>query len=176
MTGRPLARIGPDVGKEDRRSPQLFLDCDGVLADFDRAAAAIFGMPSYRAQAELGQQHFWRTLREQENFYGGLPLLPDARRLFDAVAHLHPVILTGCPLGGWAESQKQGWAAEHFPGTRIITCLAREKRLHMTPGDVLVDDTLKFRELWEEAGGIFVHHTSADSSLEELRRLGLSGK
>lgn len=153
--------------------PQLFLDCDGVLADFDRAADTIFGMPSGEAQAKLGQQRFWRTLRRQENFYGDLPLLPDARKLFDAVAHLNPVILTGCPLGGWAESQKQGWAAEHFPGTHIITCMAREKRLHMKPGDVLVDDMEKFRELWEEAGGIFIHHTSAEASIAALKRLGI---
>lgn len=158
---------------ETAEKPQLFLDCDGVLADFDRAAEQIFGIGSYEAQARLGQQRFWRTLRRHENFYGSLPLLPDARQLFGAVAHLRPVILTGCPLGGWAEAQKQGWAAEHFPGTRIITCMARQKRLHMKSGDVLVDDNQKFRDLWEEVGGIFIHHTSADDSLEELRKLGL---
>lgn len=130
-------------------------------------------MPSREALTKLGQQRFWRTLRRHENFYGSLPLLPDACKLFDAVAHLNPVILTGCPLGGWAESQKQGWAAEHFPGTRMITCMARDKRHHMKAGDVLVDDTLKFRELWEEVGGIFVHHTSADATIAELRRLGM---
>lgn len=152
---------------------QLFLDCDGVLADFDRAAEQVFGKSSHEAQAELGNQRFWRTLRRQENFYGSLPLLPDARRLFEAVRHLHPIILTGCPLGGWAESQKQGWAAEHFPGTRMITCMAREKRLYMEPGDVLVDDMVKFRELWEEAGGIFIHHTSTDATIKELQRIGM---
>jgi hypothetical protein len=153
--------------------PQLFLDCDGVLADFEHAAQDVFGISSGEAQTQLGQQRFWRTLRRQQNFYGDLPLLPDARKLFNAVAHLRPVILTGCPLGGWAEAQKQGWAAEHFPGTRIITCMAREKRLHMKPGDVLVDDMQKFRDLWEEAGGVFVHHTSADASIAALRRLGI---
>ena len=157
----------------DAQGPQLFLDCDGVLADFEWAAEQIFSMPSYEAQIKLGQQRFWRTLRRQENFYGSLPLMPDARTLFDAVAHLRPVILTGCPLGGWAESQKQGWAAEHFPGTRIITCMAREKRQYLKPRDVLVDDNPKFRGFWEEAGGIFVHHTSAAHSLRELQSLGV---
>lgn len=77
--------------------PQLFLDCDGVLADFEHAAQAVFGQTSHEAQAQLGARDFWHTLREQPNFYGNLPLLPDARTLFNAVAHLHPVILTGCP-------------------------------------------------------------------------------
>lgn len=152
---------------------QLFLDCDGVLADFDTAAEEIFGMTSRRAQVELGPKRFWSMLRGHENFYGTLPVLPDARKLFEAVSHLNPIILTGCPLGGWAEDQKRGWAAENFPGTKIITCLAREKRMHMKPGDVLVDDFVKYRELWEEAGGVFVHHVSADETISALERLGL---
>lgn len=152
---------------------QLFLDCDGVLADFDSAAEQIFGMPSRQAEHELGPKRFWSMLRGHENFYGSLPLMPDARKLFDAVKHLDPIILTGCPLGGWAERQKHGWAAEHFPGTKMITCMAREKVMHMKPGDALVDDFVKYRELWEKAGGIFVHHTSADRTIAELVRLGL---
>lgn len=60
------------------------------------------------------------------------------------------------------------WAAEHFPGTRIITCMAVDKRNHARAGDILVDDTLKNRHLWEEAGGIFVHHRGADETLAAL--------
>src|SRR3546814_10578993 len=58
-----------------------------------------------------------------------LPLLPDARHLFQAVAHLNPIILTGCPRGNWAEAQKERWVAEHFPGTQIITCRSEERRV-----------------------------------------------
>jgi len=154
-------------------SPQLFLDCDGVLADFETAAAQVFGMPARQAEQKLGPKQFWHRLRRHEDFYGSLPLLPDARKLFHAVQHLNPIILTGCPLGGWAEEQKHRWAAVHFPGTRMITCMAREKRLHMKPGDVLVDDLLKYQALWEDAGGVFIHHTSAGNTIAELKRIGL---
>jgi hypothetical protein len=153
--------------------PQLFLDCDGVLADFESAAERIFGMPTHEAHQKLTPHRFWQKLRNQPNFYGTLPLLPDAMTLFNAVRHLHPIILTGCPLGGWAEPQKHAWAARHFPHTKIITCMARDKRLHMQKGDILVDDTLKHRHLWEEFGGIFIHHTSAANTLAELSALGL---
>ena len=156
-----------------RRKPQLFLDCDGVLADFDRAAKKLFGMPPRQAEEELGSRQFWARIHGQKTFYRNLPLKRDARLLFDAVAHLHPIILTGCPIGGWAEPQKVEWAAEHFPGTEIITCMSREKSLHMQPGDVLVDDYLKYRDLWQEAGGIFIHHTSATCTIAALKRIGL---
>jgi hypothetical protein len=61
------------------------------------------------------------------------------------------------------------WAAQHFPGVRMITCMARDKRNHAREGDVLVDDMEKYRHLWEQAGGIFVHHRSAAESIEQLR-------
>ena len=154
--------------------PQLFLDCDGVLADFDRSATEILGLPPGEFQARHGNRTFWQRIAGQKEFFYHLPLLPDARRLWAATAHLHPVILTGVPHGGWAEPQKRRWAERHFPDARMITTMARAKRDHMeAPGDILVDDTLTWRHLWEEAGGVFVHHRSAAESIAALEALGL---
>ena len=150
--------------------PTLFLDCDGVLADFDAGATAALGMPPREFERRFGLGRFWSRLARTADFYASLPELPDARTLFNAVAHLEPVILTGCPRGGWAEAQKTAWAARRFPGTRIITCMARDKRDHAAPGDILVDDTLKHRHLWEEIGGIFIHHRTAAETIAELKR------
>jgi hypothetical protein len=152
---------------------QLFLDCDGVLADFDRGAEDILGMHPRKFEERFGLPSFWAKLARHPDFYGSLPLLPDAMKLFDNVRHLGPIILTGCPRGKWAEAQKVRWAARHFPKTKIITCMARDKRHHAKAGDVLVDDTLRHRHLWEEMGGTFVHHRNADRSLTQLRSLGL---
>ena len=153
---------------------QLFIDCDGVLADFDTAARELFGQDSREAEASLGTPEFWNRIIGRGGFYRNLPLLPDAMDLYQAVAHLNPIILTGCPEGGWSEPQKIAWASHHFPGVKIITCLSKEKCLHMmNPGDVLVDDYLRYRELWEKAGGIFIHHVSAMESIRQLAALGL---
>ena len=150
---------------------RLFLDCDGVLADFDRGAEAVLGLAPRAFEKRHGLPEFWRRLARAPDFYATLPPLPDAHELFDAVRHLDPIILTGLPRGDWAAPQKQRWAAEHFPGTRIITCMAVDKRRHGQAGDILVDDTLRYRHLWEEAGGIFVHHRNAAATIAELRRL-----
>lgn len=152
---------------------QLFLDCDGVIADFDTLAETIFGLPPRRAEGILGAERFWCDLRSHEGFYENLPLMPDARELFDAVEHLNPIILTGLPLGDWAEPQKRAWGAKNFPSTKMICCASKDKRNHMYPGDVLVDDWPKYRELWEEAGGVFVLHTSAKESIAKLKELGV---
>ena len=108
--------------------PKLFLDCDGVLADFDAGARDVLGgMTPAQFEERHGKREFWRRLANTPDFYGTLPLMPDAQKLFDAVAHLRPTILTGLPLGTWAAPQKVAWAERHFPGTPIITCMARDK-------------------------------------------------
>jgi|SRR5690606_2108351 len=152
---------------------QLFLDLDGVLADFDASAQALLAMPPRAFQERYGPGAFWKKLANAPDFYGTLSLLPDARQLVDAVRHLDPIILTGLPMGKWAEPQKRAWVQRHFPGLEVITTLARHKPRYCTPGDVLVDDQERYREGWEAVGGIFIHHTDAATSLAEIRRAGL---
>jgi hypothetical protein len=147
---------------------QLYLDADGVLADFDKGATALLGLPPRAYEKKHGIGRFWQKIATAPDFYFSLPLMPDAMELFEAVRHLNPIILTGLPRGNWAADQKVRWAAQHFPGTRIITTMARDKRNHAREGDVLVDDQLKHRHLWEEVGGIFIHHRSAEDTLAEL--------
>ena len=151
--------------------PRLFLDADGVLADFDAGAQQLLGMKPKAFIAKYGRGAFWRRLANAKNFYGSLPQMPDARRLFDAVKHLDPTILTGLPLGKWAAPQKVEWAAEHFPGVPIITCMAADKHKHMHPGDVLVDDREKHRAAYEAPGVVFVHHKNAEDSLRQLANI-----
>jgi 5'(3')-deoxyribonucleotidase len=150
---------------------ELFLDCDGVLADFDAGATALLGMSPRDYEARKGRGAFWKRLAAAPDFYGSLPQMPDAQILFEAVKHLRPTILTGLPLGKWAAPQKVKWAAEHFPGVPIITCMARDKHKHMKPGDVLVDDRENHRAAYEAEGVVFVHHKNAEDSLRRLARL-----
>ena len=153
------------------RQPHLFLDCDGVLADFDLGAKLVLGMAPKAFESRHGRGEFWKRLARAPDFYGDLEEMPDAQELFAAVKHLKPTILTGLPLGRWAAPQKERWAARHFPGVPIITTMAREKHLHMEKGDVLVDDRENHRHLWENADGIFVYHRTAQQSIAELAQI-----
>ena len=157
---------------------QLFLDCDGVLADFDTYAESFLGE---RVKTADGMQYdvpdMWQRIYAHDGFYAKLPLMADAMELFEAVKHLNPIILTGVPKykreDGWAVQQKLKWKGQFFPGLEMITCLSENKRDYMEAGDILVDDNLQYRHLWVEREGIFILHTSAASSIAELKRRGV---
>ena len=152
--------------------PTIFLDCDGVLADFDKGALRVLGMLPGEYERRFGLKRFWAALASTPDFFNTLELLPDAMELYEAVRPLQPVILTGLPRGAWAEPQKRRWAGRHFPDVEVITTSAALKREHCRPGDALVDDRDKYRHLWEGAGGIFIHHRSAAASIGHLREHG----
>ncbi|MDB5448693.1 MAG: hypothetical protein JWQ97_4010 [Phenylobacterium sp.] len=151
---------------------QIFLDCDGVLADFDKGAEEILGLAPGAFETRHGPGRLWKRLASADGFFENLPPMADADELFEAVRHKNPVILTGLPRGAWAEPQKRRWAEKHFPGVPVITTLAALKHEHGHPGDVLVDDRDKHRHLWEANGGVFIHHKSARASIAELKARG----
>lgn len=163
------------MAREPRPEARIYLDCDGVLADFDSGATAVLGLPPGVFEKRFGLRIFWAKLESAPDFFGGLDLLPDAMVLYEAVRDRDPVILTGLPRGAWAEPQKRRGARRHFPGVEVITTSAALKREHCHPGDVLVDDNDRFRHLWEREGGVFVHQVNAARSIADLRRLGYLG-
>jgi hypothetical protein len=151
---------------------QIYLDCDGVLADFDKGAEKVLGLPPAIFEDRFGSSEFWKLLARAGDFFGTLDPMPDAYELYEAVKHRKPIILTGLPQGQWAEPQKRRWARRYFPGVPVITTMAALKREHCHPGDVLVDDRIQYRHLWEAEGGRFIRHTDAQSSIRALREAG----
>jgi len=151
---------------------QIYLDCDGVLADFESGAAQVLGEAPDAFESRHGAELFWRRLAAVDGFFERLAMLPDARELYEAVRHKGPIIMTGMPHGKWAEPQKRRWGRRHFPGVPMITTLAALKREHCHPGDVLVDDRDQHRGLWEAEGGVFIRHRSAETSIEALKAAG----
>lgn len=147
---------------------KIFLDCDGVLADFDSGARDVLGRYPRQFEKLYGADTLWTRLENTPDFYRDLPLMPDAMQLVEGVRHLDVTILTGVPRGGWAEEQKVLWAAEHFPHLPIICCRSAEKRAHMRRGDVLIDDWPQYRHYWLEHGGVFISHYDAETSLAAL--------
>lgn len=164
----------------------IYLDMDGVLADFDRAMVARgVHAPSFEfghlPEAEWTQEQIRRDAQvrvemAKPDFWPSLPIMPGARELLAVAAKLagtaHLFILTATPRSNpeQAAFHKREWAAKHlgFPAGRVLTCLRSEKRLHAAPGKILVDDLASNCAEWREAGGVAVHYADAPSAIGHL--------
>lgn len=153
--------------------PQVFCDLDGVLADFDTGAEKVLGKPMRWFEENKQLDKAWEALEAHPNFFGSLEFLPDATTLWNHILEYKPVILTGIPRGTWAAQQKQDWCKRMLgPDVPVITCASWEKAAKACEfvaggllGDILIDDHIKAKEDWVKVGGLFVHHTSAASSI-----------
>ena len=150
---------------------QIFLDCDGVLADFDYGFKDLSGEDGHEYEDRHGSKAFWKLIANTDHYFEKLPLMPGAVELYQSVKHLRPIILTGCPAGDWAAHQKMRWRDIHFPGVPMVTCLSRNKVDYCQPGDVLIDDFLKHSQKWIDGGGVFVHYKNTPDTISQLKEM-----
>ena len=153
----------------------LYLDLDGVLANFDKAAMECLGTDNiYKYEFVWGSQKFWQKIKARPNFFADLEVMPGAVELFNAVAHLNPVILTALPNTGFEDvaKQKMLWGQVEF-GCRVITCETLEKPQFCRAGDILIDDRAVNRDAWLRKGGTYIIHTTAERTIGTLKALGI---
>lgn len=150
---------------------KLFLDLDGVLADFDGFLERVLGIVSDRNQE---RPDFWDTLRAYKGrLYFDMEPFPRAKEMFKALREFNPTILTGVPKSiPRAYEDKVEWVKKHIdPEVAVIGCKSWEKFKYGSPGDILVDDWNKYQTNWEKMGGIFILHKNVDDSVAQVRNL-----
>lgn len=155
FVGMPPA-LGAPYGRQERR---LYVDMDGVMADFDGAFPAVFGLD----HRTLADDEMWAKINSHPSFFRDLPLMPGALEFFHQVRLLDPIILTACPKTNYAHvaGQKRAHVREHLGAhvTVLPVLGGYNKPLFMhSPGDVLIDDWGKNCKAWEAAGGVAIKH------------------
>ena len=152
---------------------QVFVDMDGVLADFDAHHEAVFGIRSDKLLDNVD----WQKVRDVPNFYAEIPPMKDMHELWSFVERLtpRPIVLTGVPYSvAEAPENKRGWVRKHLGSDVEVRCVkSKEKSLHCQPGDILIDDWDKYRPLWVAKGGRWITHTSAAGTIDQLFELGI---
>lgn len=150
--------------------PRLFVDLDGVLADFDAHYAASFGVLPCKTKDDVD----WGQVKKVPDWYFNIPLMADAEFLWAFIGRFNPTVLTGVPSSLHLEAvdNKTRWVEKYFPGTPVICCPSKQKYLYCKPGDILIDDWDKYRQRWLDAGGRWVLHKDARSTIDALSILG----
>ena len=180
---------------------RIFCDMDGVLVDLaggilaaakqssedPKQRAAVMKIvssddvwSSHKGDKKMapGLKFMYKLLANNEDFWATLPAMKDAMQLWSFISRFDPFILSH-PWDDDSASGKRIWLAGGSINpspeqTKIILTGDKHKyAINKQTGapNVLIDDMERYVGPWKAAGGIAIHHTSADSSIKELKSL-----
>lgn len=167
MPNNPVRQAFPIVNDA---APHIFLDMDGVIADFVSATLALHGRAEALENWPAGERdipavlgmsrsEFWRVIDEQgADFWAGLAPFPWFEELVALVREFGPMsILTAPSLAPACLDGKVQWLYDHFPkvrGKRFTDfIIGPQKNLLAQRGRVLIDDAQSNVDAFRAAGG-----------------------
>lgn len=160
----------------------LYLDMDGVVADWNKGAREIVGYATSDPK-QVYPDHDWEKIKQHEHFYLELDRLPLADELVDLARKFRDDLgwglrfLTAIPHLNdmpMAFSDKVRWAEKYYPDIPVtFGPYSRDKHHHAKAGDILIDDRKDNCQDWEKAGGKAIHVDSTNlkktiQTLEEI--------
>lgn len=139
----------------------VYVDLDGVLVDFHKAAHELLGQPLSGDNKKL----FWKTIKNMREhdlieFWANMDWTSQGQELWQHVSKYSPQILSspGTSMRHLIEAAKTKWIETHLsprPAT-VIYETSKEKYAH--PAAILIDDRSKVINPWLAAGGIGILH------------------
>lgn len=152
---------------------KIYLDLDGVIADFEKRFYELYGMSPKDAEARKQFGNNFQKLIDDKHF-STLDLMPDALDLLQYLKHqMVPVeILSSTARESvhnavsfqkdvWLQKQGISYPRNFVPGKQHKPKFADEN-------SVLIDDTKSIIDAWNKAGGIGIHHTDALTTISIL--------
>ena len=143
----------------------IYLDMDGVIADFVKRYKELYGMEPREAEKNKKFDHYFNEFIATNQF-ATLDMMPGAWDLINFLRKL-PVpteILSSTATEerydaiseqklAWLKSKGIDFKPNFVPGKK-------HKFKYATPNSIIIDDTLSVIEDWKKAGGIGIHHTN----------------
>lgn len=156
----------------------LYLDMDGVVADFDEYAARTLGIPP---SSGIYPDEVWYKLASNARLYRDLIKTSYADQLvfecskFAKQHNYELMFLTAVPKGNdvpWAFYDKVYWARHNFPTIPVMFGpFSKDKHQHCKLGDILIDDRASNIEEWRAAGGLAILHKDYNDTMTQLNQL-----
>ena len=164
---------GQEFLTENKHKPHLYLDMDGVQADFFKAWSKHEGVVDYKdipqpeesisRMASKGPEFVYRFFRDLDTLRGGLRVINwlqehdiDYTILSAPLRYEHQASIMG----------KKEWLDKHHAGASESAIFASDKSKYATDSkgrpNVLIDDFGKNTVPWDRAGGIAIKHDPFD--------------
>ncbi len=154
---------------EENKMPHLYLDMDGVQADFFGAWSKRSGVEHWKAIADKEKEinelahsspeEVYKFFRDLGPLSGGMEVISWLRK------NKIPYTVLSAPLRGpYSQASikaKRDWLDQYHPGSSGNAIFTQNKAKYATEGgvpNVLVDDFGKYLNAWSGAGGIAVKH------------------
>lgn len=140
---------------------QVFLDLDGVFADFDARVKHLTG----KHPSQLDRAHLWKMVNSDKRFFAELELIEGCMALWEATKDLEPVFLTGAPSSRIFQQQKREWVSRIFGPEFVVHVVPKKLKQDFSgPHKVLIDDTPENIEQWIARGGHGILHAGDHAS------------
>ncbi len=163
---------------------KIYLDMDGVLADFSKGVQDFCGLIPDEKQDETNGKDtlMWEEVKKVEHFYDKLDPMPGAVEMFEFLYGRFGEkceILTGIPQARRgiknAAEDKTKWVRRLLSETVVVNTVykAEKKNFVKSENCILIDDLEQNINEWREAGGTGILHKNPAQTLEELRKLGV---
>ena len=171
--GKYRPEIFETLTEEDREDKfKIYCDMDGVIVDFDKG---YFDLTGERASFGTDPEKFWAPITKAGvAFWLKLPWMPDGKQLWNHIKKYNPELLSAPSREESSKIGKRLWVKRNVPGTKLILRSAERKQEFATPNAILIDDRADNIQRWKDAGGIGIHHTSAENTIKQLQKLGLN--
>ena len=174
-----LARLRED----ENDNWYIYLDMDGVVADFDKRFEDLSGMIPQAYVNKYGLDKFWDLIDEKHKvaFWRGIELMPGANKLVNFVSQYPYEMLTAPSVKKQSVIGKSLWVRDKvgtlYPSQPKVTYKkAKEKhkvKSNLSKYDILIDDKASTINNWDNAGGTAILYQSADQVINDLKKLGL---
>jgi len=176
-----LSEVISEIAEEEKY--YIYLDMDGVVADFDKRFNDLSGMMPQDYVNKNGLNDFWNFIDEKHKvaFWRGIELMPDAQKLVSYIEQ-HPFEMLTAPSikkqsvigkGLWVKD-KVGTLYSTKP--KVTYRSAKQKHTvkpNLTKFDILIDDKGSTIDRWDAAGGTAILYQNANQVINDLKKLGL---
>ena len=151
------------TAKDLAKESEIYVDMDGVLADFFGAWKKLIGT-DWREIKDLDSA--LQKIRDKDDFWLNIPITKNAMNLLSLIKQLrgkYNILSAPLPNDPNSEPHKREWIKKNlsaFPPSKVI--ITSNKAVHATQPDgtpnILIDDFGQNIAKWEAAGGVGFKH------------------
>jgi hypothetical protein len=155
---------------------KIYLDMDGVVADFEKRYTEIFGKTPHDARDQKEFNPNWKQFIETEQFKT-LDWFPGGQELLEFIAKLPVQVEMLTSSGGQkyhekVAAQKVYWLVmKNIPYFANVVSGRKLKANYATPETILVDDTEDVIDAFNKAGGHGILHRDAGETIQKIKTL-----